>query len=94
MADFGPTTINGDIDIRGSIGGAVRKAFVATTPTTGSTFSAFLDTDAIGESITVTCSIVDGSDLNASTPLLTDGDTVFVAKMQDTWYCLTVFYTT
>ena len=94
MADLGPTTINGDVDIKGSIGGAIRVAYVDGAPGAATTIAAFLDTDTNGESITVTCSIVDGSTLNTATPLLSDGDIMFVSRIKDTWYCLSLFYTT
>ena len=94
MADLGPTTIFGDLDINGSIGGAVRVAYVKTTPGAVSTVAVYLDTDATGEEVTVTCSIVDGSALNAASPRLTDGDQMFVIKMNGTWYCAHVFFTT
>jgi len=94
MADLGPTTIFGDLIINGSIGGAVRVAYVKTTPGAVSTVAVYLDVDATGEEATVTCSITDGSALNAATPRLTDGDQIFVGKINDTWYCLSLFYTT
>ncbi len=94
MAELGPTTIFGDLIINGSIGGAIRVAFVKTTPTTGNEVVVYLDVDTTGEEVTVTCSIVDETDLDASTPTLTDGDTIFVGKIGGTWYCLSLFYAT
>ena len=94
MADLGTTTIFGNLDITGSIGGAVRVAYVKTTPEAVSTVDVYLDTDGTGTEVTVTCEIVDGSALNAATPRLTDGDSMIVVKIAGTWYCTSLFYAT
>jgi len=97
MGNLGPTTVFGDLIINGSIGGAVRVAYVKTTPTTGSTVAVFLDNDATGEEATVTCSIIPntgGTDLQDATPTLEDGDQIFVIKMNDIWYCVNLFHPT
>ena len=51
-----------------------------------------------GFGITVNCSIVNGTALNAAIPRLESGDEIYVAKLtdgngDDAWYCLTVFQT-
>jgi hypothetical protein len=94
MADLGPTTIYGDLVVNGSIGGAIRVAYVDGAPGAALTVAAFLDTDTTGEPITVTCSIVDGVTLNTATPRLGDGDPIYVIKIGGTWYCPSLFYTT
>ena len=93
MADLGPTTIFGDLTVNGSIGGAIRIAYVRITPTDSNIVDVYLDTDITGEEVSVTCSITDGNDLNQAWPHLTTGDQIFVAKIGGTWYCLTVFHT-
>jgi hypothetical protein len=94
MSNLGPTTIFGDLTINGSIGGAVRVAYVKTTPAAVSVVDVYLDTDTTGEEVQVTCSITDGTALNASSPLLTVGDMIFVAKINNIWYCMSLFHTT
>ncbi len=94
MAELGPTTIFGDLTINGSIGGAVRVAYVKTDAGAGLTVDVYLDTDATGEEVTVTCSIVDGAALNAATPRLLDGDQLFVIQIGGIWYCASLFYAT
>jgi len=94
MANLGPTTIFGDLTINGSIGGAIRLAYVKTTPASVSTVDVYLDTNDTGEEVQVTCIITDGTSLNAASPRLTDNDIIFVAKINGTWYCMSLFHTT
>ena len=74
-------------------GGAstIRKAFVKTTPGAVTTVDVFLDTDTTGSEVTVTCSVLGGTELNSAIPRLIDGSLIFVSKISGTWYCLTVF---
>lgn len=94
MADLGTTTIFGDLDITGSIGGAMRIAYINGAAPGDNTVDVFLDTDTTGEAVVVTCFIVDGSDLSSSTPRLSDGDIITVVKIGGTWYCTSLFFTT
>lgn len=56
------------------------------------TIDCYLDTDATGTEITVTCFIAQGgSALNNAAPRLKDGDGIMVSKIGGTWYCLTTF---
>jgi hypothetical protein len=93
MGSLGPTTVFGDLIINGSIGGAVRVAYVKTTPGATNLVDVYLDTDATGEEVTVTCSVLGlSTNLNEAVPLLTDGAQMFVAKMNGIWYCLNLFH--
>ncbi len=76
-----------------STGATIRKAYVKTTPGAATTVDCYLDTDATGAEITVTCSIAGGGNLNAAIPRIADGDLIFVTKIGVTWYCVTVFQT-
>lgn len=78
---------------KGAQGGAMRLAYVKTTPAAVATVACYLDTDATGTEITVTCHICGGSALNSAFPRLTDGDEIFVTKLSGTWYCVTTFQT-
>jgi hypothetical protein len=96
MGNLGPTTIFEDLIINGSIGGATRVAYVKTTPT-GTTVDVYLDTDATGEEANVACSVIPNSgatNLDAATPTLTNGDQIFVVKMNGIWYCANLFHPT
>ena len=73
--------------------GLVRKAYVKTTPGAATTVDCYLDTDATGAEITVTCSVVGGGNLNAAVPRIADGNLIFVTNISKTWYCVTVFQT-
>ncbi len=56
------------------------------------TIDCYLDTDATGTEITVTCFIAQGgAALNAALPRLADGDGIIVSKIGATWRCLTIF---
>jgi len=94
MAELNDTTIFGNLNIAGSIGGAVRLAYIDGAPGAVSTVAVFLDEDVNGEAATVTCSIVDGGALNAATPSLSDGDEIYVIKIGGTWYCANLFHAT
>jgi hypothetical protein len=96
MANLGPTTVFGDLIINGSIGGAVRVAYVKTTPTS-TTVDVYLDIDITGEEANVVCSVIPNSgatNLDDATPTLTLGDVIFVVKMNDIWYCVNLFHPT
>lgn len=94
MADLGTTTIFGDLNVNGSMGGAIRIAYANGNPGATTTFSAYLDTDDTGEEVTVTGLIVDGGDLSAATPRILDGDACMVIKIGGTWYCTSLFFAT
>jgi hypothetical protein len=97
MGNLGPTTVFGDLIINGSIGGAVRVAYVKATPGAVTAVDVYLDTDITGEEASVECSIIPntgGTNLNAATPELVLGDQIFVIKMNDIWYCVNLFHPT
>lgn len=93
MADLGPTTVFGDLDIYGSLGGAVRLAYSGTDAGAATTIACFLDTDITGESVTVQCLTgANGTSfLNASVPRLAEGDPMIIVKHNGTWYSTTIF---
>ena len=72
-------------------GSATRKAFVKTTPGAVETVACYLDTDATGEEVTVTCSVIGGAALNSAVPRLADGEAIFVTDIAGTWHCVTTF---
>ena len=75
--------------------GTSRKAYCKVAAGAGTTIVCYLDTDATGTEITVNCSVVGGSALNAAVPRLADGSLLFVENLGGTWYCTsTVFQTT
>ncbi len=94
------TVTNQGIMLRGSgisaIGALVRKAYVKTTPDAVNTVDCYLDIDATGDEITVSCSdfIVGGTALNAVIPRLINGIKIYVAKFGDTWECVGVPFQT
>lgn len=96
MANLGPTTIFGDLNITGSIGGAVRLAFVKTTPTgTDDDVDVYLDVYDTGEEVNdVICLNVDGGYLVNATPTLTQEDPLIVIRIGGAWYCSSLFYAT
>lgn len=75
-------------------GYTVRRAFVKTTPGAAATVACYLDVDATGEEVTVSCDIVNGSALNSAIPRITDGDAITVYYDNGgTWRCTTTFQT-
>jgi len=74
----------------GRIGTNVRRAFVKSTPASGSTVDVYLDTDGTGEEVTVTCTFYDdsgegGSFADTIRPKLTDGTPFVVFLDGGTW---------
>jgi hypothetical protein len=70
--------------------GGIRRAFVKTTPSTGSTVDVYLDTDGTGDEVTVSCTFYDdsgegGSFADTIRPNLTDGTPFIVYLDGDTW---------
>ena len=69
-----------------------RVAYCKDDAGAGATIDCYLDTDATGTEITVTCFIAQGgAALNAAVPRLADGDGIMVTKVGATWRCLTTF---
>jgi len=69
-----------------------RVAYCKNDAGAGATIVCYLDTDATGTEITVTCFIAQGgAALNAALPRLADGDGIMVSKVGATWRCLTTF---
>jgi hypothetical protein len=82
--------------IRPGGGGAtgIRSAFCKVAASAGSTIVCYIDTDATGTEITVTCEICGGTALNAAFPRLEDGDRIFVIQDGTTWRALQIFQAT
>jgi len=86
------------IEAGGSGGGGssgdttIRKAYAKADAGTGKTITCYLDTDATGDEITVNVEIANGgANLNASSPLLEDGDMIHVIKDGVTWRAVQTF---
>lgn len=74
-----PQTRRRGISIGGGGSSGIRKAFVKTTPTTTTTVDCYLNTDATGKEVTVTCEITGGgTKLNEANPRLVDGCMFYV----------------
>ena len=73
---------------------SIRKAYCKTAAGATAVIVCYLDTDGSANKVKVTCSIVNGSALNAAIPRLEVGDLIFVSYIGTTWYCTTVFQTT
>ncbi len=71
----------------------VRKAYVKTTPAAVATVACYLDTDATGTEVTVTCEIIGGTKLNEAIPQITDGKWFYVVHDNGTWRSLFPFQT-
>ena len=72
-------------------GATVRKAYAKAAASTGTTTVCYLDTDGTGEEITVNVEISGGSNLNAASPLLADGDMIAVWNDGGTWRAVQTF---
>lgn len=68
-----------------------RIAYCKDAAGAATTIDCYLDTDATGTEITVTCSIAGGGNLNTAVPRLTDGLPIIVTKIGATWRCTTTF---
>ena len=68
-----------------------RIAYCKTDAGAGTTIVCYLDTDGTGTEITVNCSIMNGTDLNAAVPRLEDGGVLLVTKVGDTWWAIHPF---
>jgi len=72
--------------------GPIRIAYCKENAPADATIDCYLDTDATGEEVTVTCHIAQGGTaLNAAAPRLADGDIIMVMNVEGTWRCLTTF---
>lgn len=65
---------------RTSGGGVIRNAYCKVAASTGATIVCYLDTDATGDEITVTCTLIGTTNLNECFPTLSDG------TMMPVWY--------
>jgi len=75
---------------KGGGGGGVRRAYVKTTPTSGTTVAVYLDTDSTGSEVNVTCDIYDDSGTGGAfsddtMPNLVDGTPFVVWNDRGTW---------
>jgi len=66
----------------------IRRAFVKTTPVSGTTVACYLDSDNSDMEVSVNCNICGGSDLSSVLAHLVDGDDLMVAKVGGDWYAL------
>ena len=66
-------------------------AYCKTAAPAATAITCYLDTDATGTEISVSCSIAGGGNLNAAVPRLTDGLPIIVSNIAGTWHCETVF---
>lgn len=73
-------------------GTGIRKAYCKTAAGTGATIACYLDTDGTGEEVTVTCTLIQASNLSSCFPTLADGTMMPVWKDGDTWRSLWWFY--
>jgi len=84
----GPDLISPVRALRPGGGVGIRKAYCKTAASTGATIVCYLDTDGTGEEITVTCTLIQATNLNACFPSLADGTMMPVWKDGDTWRSL------
>jgi len=69
-------------------GGGFRRAFCKDYAGEGSTLDCYLDEDGTGEVVEVNFDILGPSNnLSAASPLLSDGDPIWVKFWNDAWYC-------
>jgi len=73
-------------------GTGIRNAFCKAAAGTGSTIACYLDTDGLNEAedneITVTCTLINATNLSGCFPTLADGTRMPVWKDGDTWRSL------
>ena len=69
-------------------GTGIRKAYCKAAAGSGSTIACYLDTDGTGEEVTVTCTLIQASNLSSCFPTLADGTMMPVWKDGDTWRSL------
>ncbi len=73
-------------------GGRARRAFVKTTPGATTSVDVYLDTDATGTEVTVSCYIYGGGNLEDAFPTLVDGMPLWVQNDAGTWRNKTPIY--
>lgn len=76
---------------RGGGGTRHRKAYAKAAAGAGNTIVCYLDTDETGDEITVTISIVAGSNLNSALPRLENGTLLTVWNDAGTWRSIMTF---
>lgn len=69
-------------------GGGIRNAYCAAAAGAGSTISCYLDTDGVGNPVTVYCQLFEATDLSGCYPLLTDGQLMPVYYDGTNWRSL------
>ena len=74
-------------------GSNIHKAYARDNAANQSFIWCYLDADGEGDAVRVDCSIVGGSDLDEAIPRLEDGDMIPVWKIDDHWWCTSVFQT-
>lgn len=94
MANLGPTTINGDMTVKGDLGGAFRIGHCKDNAGAGSDIDVYLDTYSTGDIVNVSCAIADGDNLNTAFPRLSSTNQMVVARITgNAWVSLTTFAT-
>lgn len=69
-----------------------RLAYCKDDAGAGIEIDCYLDTDLVGEQITVTCNIAqNGADLDDATPFLVTSDPIIVTEIDGVWYCTGLF---
>jgi hypothetical protein len=66
----------------------IYKAYCKTAAGSGSTIVCYLGTDGTGEEVTVTCTLIQASNLSSCFPTLADGTMMPVWRDGDTWRSL------
>lgn len=86
-----PAIIQSGRAVRHATGSGLRRACVKTTPGAVTAYEAYLDTDEIGDIISVNCDIAGSGYLNSVIPRLADGTWTTVYQIDSAWHCATTF---
>ena len=69
----------------------IRKAFASVAAGAATTIACYLDTDGVGDTVTVNCSVIGAANLNSAVPRLEDGSLIFVTQISSDWWCVSPF---
>lgn len=69
----------------------IRKAYAAAAAGASGSIDCYLDTDGAGDTVSVSCEVAGGTNLNAALPRLADGTMITVWKDGDTWRSVMTF---
>ena len=70
---------------------SLRKAYVVSI--SGTTATCYLDTNGVGSTVAVSCTVCGGSDLSMAFPRLVAGKIIYVSNDNGTWRCIHPFQT-